>query len=67
MSRTYDAAGRVATIAGIPGLPRKHTIGMRSEFTYDDGDFIATLTTPYGMAVDGMQRYLRKRDEGVLA
>ncbi len=46
-----DPFGRVATLAyssrgQLTSLT--DTIGMRSEFTYDDGDFIATLTTPYG-------------------
>ncbi|MBL8140839.1 MAG: hypothetical protein JNM38_07020 [Acidobacteria bacterium] len=46
-----DPFGRVATLAySSRGQLTSLTdmIGMRSEFTYDDGDFIATLTTPYG-------------------
>jgi YD repeat-containing protein len=36
----YDASNRLMKITDV--------IGLTSEFTYDAGDFITTLTTPYG-------------------
>jgi RHS repeat-associated protein len=36
----YDAAGRLAKITDV--------IGLASEFTYDAGDFVTRMTTPYG-------------------
>lgn len=38
----YDATGRLVKITDV--------IGLTSEFTYGSGDFITTLTTPYGTA-----------------
>jgi RHS repeat-associated protein len=37
----YDASGRLIKITDV--------IGITSEFLYDSGDFITTLTTPYGV------------------
>jgi RHS repeat-associated protein len=37
----YDASGRLIKITDV--------IGITSEFIYDSGDFITTLTTPYGV------------------
>ena len=37
----YDASGRLIKITDV--------IGITSEFSYDAGDFINTLTTPYGV------------------
>lgn len=37
----YDGSGRLIKITDV--------IGLTSEFTYDAGDFITTLTTPYGV------------------
>jgi RHS repeat-associated protein len=37
----YDAASRLVKITDV--------IGITSEFAYDAGDFITTLTTPYGV------------------
>jgi YD repeat-containing protein len=37
----YDTSGRLIKITDV--------IGITSQFTYDAGDFITTLTTPYGV------------------
>jgi len=37
---TYDGSGRLTTVTDVAGLA--------SSFTYDAGDFIAAMTTPYG-------------------
>jgi len=37
----YDSSGRLVKITDV--------IGITSEFTYDPGDFITNLTTPYGV------------------
>lgn len=37
----YDPSGRLIRITDV--------IGLTSQFTYDAGDFITTLTTPYGV------------------
>ncbi len=52
---TYDASNRLAQITD--------TIGITSQFTYDSGDFIQSLTTPYGTnsfekGENGPQRWL---------
>jgi YD repeat-containing protein len=36
----YSTRGQLTSLTDV--------VGMRSAFTYDDGDFIAALTTPYG-------------------
>jgi len=36
----YDATGRIASLTDV--------IGLTASFTYDVGDFIAAMTTPYG-------------------
>ncbi len=51
----YDTSGRLIKITDV--------IGITSEFSYDAGDFITTLTTPYGVTTftkteDGTTRSL---------
>ena len=46
---------------------RAHVQRLVADDHVPDTERQFALTTPYGMAVDGLLRYLRKRDEGVLA
>src|SRR5262249_14401234 len=55
----YDDKGRVASITDV--------VGLVSSFTYDKGDFVKTLTTPYGTShfsysENGANRTLDMRD-----